>query len=123
MLLALVRSVADWPLTVAVAVMTVAAAVVGVGVGVFAVGVGVLLPVELPQAATSNASKRTMLIGIARLRFFISYLFLLNGSVKLGFCRHSSVDQYGEGYSGCRESSMLINRVRKVKPYFRACGV
>jgi len=71
---------------------------VGVGVGVFAVGVGVLLlpypllPVELPQAATSNASKRTMLIGIARLRFFMSYLFLLNGSVKLGCCRHSSID-------------------------------
>ncbi len=73
--------------------MAVAAEAVGVSVGVFAVGVGVLLlpypllPVELPQAATSNASKRTMLISRARLRCFMSSLFLLNGSVKLGFCR------------------------------------
>src|SRR5713101_1028914 len=73
--------------------MAVAGAAVGVGVGVFAVGVGVpllpypLLPVAVPQAATSNASKRTMLTGRARLRCFMSLLFLLNGSVKLGFCR------------------------------------
>jgi hypothetical protein len=66
---------------------------VGVGVGVFAVGVGVLLlpypllPVAVPQAATSNASNRIILIGRARLRCFMSSLFLLNGSVKLGFCR------------------------------------
>src|SRR5260370_4785927 len=57
----------------------VAAGVVATGAGVVAAGVGGLPPepVELPQAATSIASNRTMLIGKARLRFFIPYMFLL----------------------------------------------
>lgn len=60
----------------------VAAGVVATGAGVVAAGVGVLPPepVALPQAATSIASNRTMLKGKARLRFFISYVFLLDES-------------------------------------------
>src|SRR5260221_225017 len=90
--------------------MTVAGAAGGVGVGVFAVGVGVLLLpypllfVELPQAATSNASKRTMLIGRARLRCFMSYRFLLDRLVKLGFCRAVSSPSVAGIVTGtCRE--------------------
>ena len=70
--------VVDWPLTVADAVMTVEAGVAGVvatAAGVVATGAGVgvlpLEPVEPPQAATSIANKKTMLNGIARLRFFM----------------------------------------------------
>jgi hypothetical protein len=60
----------------------VAAGVVATGAGVVAAGVGVLLPeppVEPPQAATSIATSRTMLIGKARLRCFIFCVFLLIG--------------------------------------------
>ena len=67
------------PLTVAVAVKTVEAGAAGV-VAAGAGGVGVLPPlepVELPQAATSIASKMTIVMGKARLKLVISFVFLL----------------------------------------------
>src|SRR5436305_5487650 len=63
--------------------------------GVVAAGVGVLLLPELvepPQAAIAIASKRTMVTGIVRLRYIIS--FFLSWSVKIGLYRHSSIEQY-----------------------------
>ena len=85
--MASVRMVTDLPCTVPAAVITTlleAAGVVATGAGVVAAGaggVGVVPPepVEPPQAATSIASKRSMLMGIARLRFFMAYVFLLMG--------------------------------------------
>src|SRR5579859_788214 len=113
---ALVKMVVDWPFTVAVAVLTVevAAGVVATGAGVVAVGVGVLPPepVELPQAATSIASNRTMLMGKARLRFFIPYVFLLIGQVKLGFRQLASVEQYAEGY---RQFAVVVRYACRAK--------
>jgi hypothetical protein len=79
----LVRIISDLPLTVAVVVLMRAVELLGV----VAAGVGVLLLPELvepPQAAIAIASKRTMVIGIVRLRYIIFFFF--SWSVKIGLC-------------------------------------
>ena len=82
------------PLTVTVDVLTTALELLGVVAAVVGVLLVLLLPelVELPQAATTITSKRTMVIANVRLRYIISFLF--SWSVKIGLCQSFSMDYY-----------------------------